>query len=218
MLTGLIAAASLAVVGASALALADPGDKGQNKSAEKAKAKGLKVGDKAAEFKLTSIDGKEVSLADLSKDGKIVVLEWFNPDCPFVKKHHDHAKTMKETYEKYKDKKVSWVAINSGAPGEQGYGQDRNVKARKDYGIEYPVLLDESGKVGQAYGAKRTPEFFIIATDGTIAYHGAIDDNNDAKTVGKMNYVSAALDALLAGKKVEKTETKAYGCSVKYAK
>ncbi len=218
MFTGLIAAASLAVVGASAFALAEPGDKAQGKSAEKAKAKGLSVGDKAAEFKLTSTDGKEVTLADLSKDGKVVVIEWFNPDCPFVKKHHEHAKTMKETFDKYKDKKISWVAINSGAPGEQGYGQDRNVKARKDYGMDYPVLLDEAGTVGKAYGAKRTPEFFIIGTDGTIAYHGAIDDNNDAKTVGKMNYVSAALDAILAGKKVEKAETKAYGCSVKYAK
>jgi peroxiredoxin len=131
--------------------------------------------------------------------GKIVVLEWFNPECPFVKKHHELNTTMVDTAAKYKDKDVVWLAINSGAEGKQGAGKDVNEQARKDWKLTYPVLLDESGTVGKAYGAKTTPHMFVINKDGVLVYAGAIDDNTDPKTVGKTNYVANAIEATLKG-------------------
>lgn len=173
------------------------------------------VGSPAPNFTLTDLAGNQHELA--SYKGKIVVLEWFNPDCPFVVKHHHHNKTMKETYDAYKDKDVVWLAINSGAPGKQGNGVERNQRAVTEYGIEYPVLLDESGEVGHLYGATNTPHMFVIDAQGVLRYAGAIDDNRSARTPGETNYVRAALDAILAGQEVATPETRAYGCGVKYA-
>jgi MFS superfamily sulfate permease-like transporter len=108
-------------------------------------------------------------------------------------------------------------AINSNAAGEQGSGKETNAKAKKDWKIEFPILLDESGDTGRAYGATNTPHCFVIGADGKIAYMGAIDDDAGGK-VGKTNYVSKAVDELLAGKPVTTSSTKAYGCGVKYGK
>jgi peroxiredoxin len=182
-------------------------------------AAGVKPGDVAPPFSLTDTEGKSVDLATLLKDGdKIVVLEWFNPDCPFVVKHHDKNPTFKNLHEKWKDKGVTFLAINSGAKGEQGHGKDRNVEAKKDFEIGYPVLLDESGDVGRAYGAKRTPHMFVIGKTGKIEYAGAIDNNRSADKPGDINYVDQALTELTSGSNVSTKETEAYGCSVKYGK
>lgn len=178
----------------------------------------VKIGAKAPDFKLLDIEGKEHRLADYTAEGKIVVLEWFNPECPFVRKHHVLHRTMAETSKAFEDKDVVWLAINSGAPGKQGSGVEANAKAVEDYEIEYPLLLDESGEVGHAYGAKTTPHMFVIAKDGTLAYMGAIDDNPSPQTVGETNYVMAALTALTTGESVETTQSKPYGCGVKYGK
>ncbi|MGH7243905.1 MAG: thioredoxin family protein [Phycisphaerales bacterium] len=173
-----------------------------------------KVGSIAPAFTLTDIDGKTVNLSDFT--GKVVVIQWFNPGCPFVKKHYENgANTFNDLNKKYGSQGVVFVAINSGAAGKEGAGKDANASARKDWKIEYPILLDESGKVGKLYGAKHTPEMYIVNKDGTLAYHGAIDDE-PGKNVGKTNYVAKALDEILAGKKVTTTETKPYGCNVKY--
>ncbi len=177
---------------------------------------GLAPGDKAPDFTLTDTEGTEFTLQTYLDDGKIVVLEWFNPDCPFIKKHHLNHKTMNETFAAVKDEGVVWLAINSGAKGKEGNGLERNKKAVKEYEIPFPVLIDESGEVGKAYGAKTTPHMFIITPDGVVAYNGAIDDDRSASKLGKINYVAIALKALREGKKVETPETKAYGCSVKY--
>lgn len=195
-------------------------EKKEEKKQEAAAAdkKGLTTGDKATTFTLKDTEGNEVQLSALINGKTIVVLEWFNADCPFVVKHHKTHTTFKDLHEKYKDKNIKFLAICSSAKGEQGNGLDRNQKAVKDYGIAYPVLIDEDGAVGQTYGAKRTPELFILAKDGTIAYHGAIDDNSDRDELGKTNYVSKALDEMLAGTTVTTSTTKAYGCSVKYKK
>jgi peroxiredoxin len=184
------------------------------KKAEKADAQ-AKVGEAAPKFTLMSTEGKEVKLEDFK--GKIVVLEWFNPECPFVKKHHDLNTTMADTFAKYKDKDVVWLAINSGAEGKQGFGKELNEQARKDWKLGYPVLLDESGKVGKTYGAKTTPHMYVINKEGVLVYAGAIDDNTSAKEAGKVNYVANALDATIKGETVKEAETKPYGCSVKYA-
>lgn len=194
-------------------------EKKEEKKDEKAAAKtGLTTGDKASDFTLKDTEGNDVKLSTLIDGKTIVVLEWYNPDCPFVKKHHKNATTFKDMFAKYKDKNVKFLAINSGAKGEQGNGLERNQKAVKEYEIGYPVLIDESGTVGTTYGAKRTPEMFIIGKDGVIAYHGAIDDDSSVDTLGKVNYVSKALDEMLKGETVSTSTTKAYGCSVKFKK
>lgn len=177
---------------------------------------GLEPGDKAPGFTLTDTEGAEFSLQTYLDDGQTVVLEWFNPDCPFIKKHHLNHKTMNETFAAVKDEGVVWLAINSSAKGKEGHGLKRNQKAVKEYEIPFPVLIDESGDVGRAYGAKTTPHMFIINPDGTVAYNGAIDNDRSAAKLGETNYVAAALMALREGKKIEMPETPAYGCSVKY--
>ena len=180
---------------------------------------GLAPGDEAPSFTLTDTEGNEHILQDYLDDKQIVVLEWFNPDCPFIKKHHLNHKTMDETYAAVREElPVVWLAINSSANGKQGYGLERNQEAVKEYEMTFPVLLDASGEVGHAYGAKTTPHMFIVTPDGKIAYVGAIDSDKSADTLGKTNYVLDFLNAMAAGKELPTAETKPYGCSVKYAK
>jgi peroxiredoxin len=196
----------------------DKTKKDVEKNMDKADKKGVKVGEAAPSFTLKDTAGKEHALADLTKGGdKIVVIQWFNPECPFVVKHYGKAgNTFNDLYTKYKDKGVVFLGINSGAEGKQGAGLEKNQKFVKDWKIEYPILMDMSGTVGKQYDAKRTPEMFIIGKDGKVAYHGAIDDDSKTEKPGSTNYVAKALDELLAGQTVTKAETQPYGCSVKY--
>ena len=189
------------------------GDKG--KSDHKDEAKPGAVGSTAPTFTLTDTDGKTHNLADLK--GKIVVLEWFNPECPFILKHHKVNTTFNNLNSEYNSKGVVFLAINSSAKGKQGNGKSLNAEKKSEFKMEYPILIDEDGKVGMAYGAKTTPHVFIIGTDGTIAYNGAIDNSTDPKKPGDKNYAKLALDEMLAGKAVTTTQTKPYGCGVKYA-
>jgi peroxiredoxin len=177
---------------------------------------GARIGAKAPGFTLQDIDGHTIRLADFA--GKIVVLEWFNPDCPFVRLAHTTGslKTMGSELQK---RGIVWLAINSGAPGKQGYGLDANKRGRERFGIDYPILLDESGEVGRAYGATNTPHMFVIDGSGVLAYAGAIDDTRggEPEALDKIvNHVADALDAVRAGKKAPIETTKAWGCSVKY--
>jgi peroxiredoxin len=190
---------------------------GQPGKVEKAASAAAKVGSQAPEFTLTDTDGKEVKLSSFA--GKTVVIEWFNPDCPFVKKYHESNKTMAELNEKYSKQGVVFLAINSGAAGKEGAGKERNAKAKTDWKLAYPILIDDSGRVGREYGAKRTPTIYIVDKNGILAYAGAIDDSkDDVSKVGKTNYIANALDELLAGKAVTTKETEAFGCAVKYGK
>jgi peroxiredoxin len=175
---------------------------------------GAEVGKPAPDFTLTDTEGKTHHLADYK--GKTVVLEWFNPDCPFVKKHHEKNKTMSTTYSRFAGDELVWLAVNSGAPGKQGDGREHNRKAREDYGVAYPILLDESGQVGRLYGAKTTPHMYVIDASGTLLYKGAIDDNSSPGTLGETNYVTNCLATLADGGTPEPLETKSYGCAVKY--
>jgi peroxiredoxin len=178
----------------------------------------VKPGDKAPDFELRDLDGKTFKLSEALKNHKAVVLEWFNPDCPFVVKHHKNNPTFANLHKEFAPKGVLFVAINSGAPGEQGAGKDRNVKARSDFKMEYQILLDESGTVGRLYGARTTPQMVIILPDGKVAYHGAIDNNSSADKLGDVNYVSKALNEILSGTSVSITTSRPYGCSVKYGR
>ena len=183
---------------------------------------GPDVGQPAPDFTLTDVDGKTVSLHDLR--GKTVVLEWFNPHCPFVKASHTKGslKTLAADRVAAAKGKLVWLSVNSGGPGKEGAGADASRDGAKALGIKNPILLDGDGKVGHLYGATNTPNLYIIAPDGTLAYRGAIDNSPDgemeAPQGGKsINYVGAALDALSAGKPIDAKVTKPYGCGVKYA-
>ena len=173
-------------------------------------------GTPAPDFTLTDLDGKQVQLASLR--GKTVVLEWFNPGCPFVRYSHGEG-PLKELAKKHTAGGVVWLAINSGAPGQEGAGADVNKTARQEWAMEYPILVDESGQVGKAYDAKTTPHMYVIDPNGQIVYRGALDNAplGKAPADGQVNYVENALASLASGKPVEVPETKAYGCSVKYA-
>ena len=174
--------------------------------------KGIGVGDPAPAFTLTDSAGHKISLADY-KD-KVVVLEWINPDCPFVQRHYK-AGTMKNLAAEYASKGVVWLAINS----TNYMDAEANAKFKAANGLAYPILVDQSGEVGHLYGAMTTPHMFIIDSEGMIVYMGAIDDDPwGSKDGPATNYVAAALDEVLAGKAVTVSETKPYGCSVKYKK
>jgi peroxiredoxin len=169
------------------------------------------VGQPAPGFTGTDQDGREV---DLSKfRGKIVVLEWTNPDCPFVRRHYG-AKTMRTLSDRFKDRDVVWIAVNS--TNYMDAARDRAW--RTEQGFSYPVLDDHAGTIGTAYGAKTTPHMFVIDRQGTVVYEGAIDDDAaGGREATARNYVADALDDVTAGKPVRVAETKPYGCSVKYA-
>ncbi|MDX2119181.1 MAG: redoxin domain-containing protein [Planctomycetota bacterium] len=191
--------------------------KDADKKDEKKNASEAVVGSLAPDFILKDTDGKDVKLSDLTAAGNIVVIQWFNPGCPFVVKHYEKAKTFNDMAKAWEGKKVVMVGINSGAPGKEGAGKDASVAAKKKWNMNYAVLLDEDGKVGKAYGAKNTPAMYVVAADGKLAYAGAIDDDSSMNGIGKTNYVTKAVDELLAGKPVSVPSTKPYGCSVKYA-
>lgn len=176
------------------------------------------IGKLAPDFTLNDLDGKPVSLHDFK--GKTIVLEWFNPGCPFVQKAHEKG-SLKGLASKYTAKGVVWLAINSGAEGKQGFGVDANKKGAEKFALTHPILLDPTGKTGHAYGATNTPGMYVIDTSGVLRYMGAIDNSPDAEgespTGPKLiNYVDEAIAAIGAGKDPEVTQTKQYGCSVKY--
>lgn len=174
------------------------------------------VGAPAPEFVLPALDGSLVRLSDFA--GKTVVLEWFNPGCPFVKDVHN-SDEMTGLANKWAEQDVTWLAINSGAPGNQGTGVTANTSAVSGWDIKYPVLLDESGAVGRAYGAKTTPHMYVIAPSGELAFAGAFSNAPLGRISGdgdKVNYVDTALTAVTTGQPVSETAPKAWGCSVKY--
>lgn len=176
------------------------------------------VGKPAPEFTGTDSNGKAHKLSDFK--GKIVVLEWTNPECPFVKKHYD-SKNMQELQSSYTGKDIVWLTINSSAEGEQGYqtAGDANKYLTDKESKPTARLLDPSGDIGKLYDAKVTPHMYVIDKEGTLVYQGAIDDNdssNAADAATAKSYVGAAIDALLVGKPVETAITKPYGCGVKY--
>jgi hypothetical protein len=172
----------------------------------------------APDFTLTDTNGQKHSLADYK--GKFVVLEWFNPDCPFVKKHYDSG-NMPGLQKQYTAKGVIWLSIDSSAEGQEGnYPPQGLNKFMTDKGAApTAVFADSDGRVGHLYAVQTTPHMYVINSKGILIYQGAIDDTPsadiaDLKTA--KNYVSAALDAAMNGKPVTVSTTKSYGCSVKY--
>ena len=167
------------------------------------------VGKPAPEFKAMDETGKTWDLAQLK--GRAVVLEWTNPDCPFVKRHYS-AETMEKLAAALGAKDVVWLAVNS-----TRYNTPVDTKKWKaEHGFAYPTLQDADGTIGHAYGARTTPHMYVIDGQGVLRYAGAIDDDPDGESAKPVNYVDGGVKALLAGASPDPSETKPYGCSVKY--
>ena len=172
----------------------------------------------APEFTFTDIEGTTGKLSDFR--GKFIVLEWFNHGCPFTQKHYKSDK-MQDLQRKYTEKGVVWISINSTSDQHRDY---RNAvmagkEAEADGTSSTYIVLDPSGTIGKLYGAKTTPDIFIINPEGKLIYKGAADSivSTDVEDIPKAtNYIDLAFTEALAGKPVSKPETKSYGCSVKY--
>jgi peroxiredoxin len=177
------------------------------------------VGHPAPGFTLPDYKDNQHNLSDYK--GKFVVLEWVNFDCPFSKKHYESG-NIPSLEKQYTKKGVVWLSINSSAPGRQGNFTKEQIRGElKAYrAMPTAYLIDSDGKVGHLYGAKTTPDMYVIDPSGTLIYAGAIDDRptfDKDDIPGAKNYVKQALDAAMAGKPVQIAVTKSYGCSVKYA-
>lgn len=164
----------------------------------------------APDFTLSDTEGQPVKLGSFA--GKIVVLEWINPDCPFVQRVYQSG-IMKDLATEYGRKGVVWLAVNSTHYMDAAASRQWKEK----YALPYPILDDRAGAVGRMYGAQTTPHMFVIDKSGKLVYAGGLDDDPRGDRDKPGDYVRQALDALLAGKVVALAETKPYGCSVKYA-
>ena len=177
-----------------------------------------KVGTPAPAFELQDTAGKTVKLSDYL--GKTVVLEWFNAECPFVKKHYE-SKNMQALQAEFTKKGVVWLTVNSSATGKQGHLNEKSgkeVQAKWNI-VASSILLDPKGTTGKLYGAKTTPHMYIVDPKGMLAYNGAIDDNpsSDASDIPtSKNFVKMGLNEVLAGKPITTASSVPYGCSVKY--
>jgi peroxiredoxin len=176
------------------------------------------VGQSAPDFKVRDSNGKEQSLS--AYKGKFVVLEWTNPGCPFVQKHYDTG-NMPATQKAAEAKGAVWLTVSSTAKDAGDYkpAPAFNAWLKEKGASPTAALMDDDGKVGQAYGARTTPHMFVISPEGKLVYAGAIDSKptarkDDVKTA--TNYVTAALGEAMAGKPVTKASSEPYGCSVKY--
>ncbi|MEL6545271.1 MAG: redoxin domain-containing protein [Myxococcota bacterium] len=175
------------------------------------------IGELAPDFVLESVNGGSYRLSEAR--GSPVVLEWFNPDCPFTRNNHSEGALFdlpEQMSKRYPG--LRWFAINSSAPNREGGGRGRNIEAQKTYAMTTPLLLDPSGDVGKRYRAQTTPHMFVIDAGGVLRYSGALDnapmgESNERKT---LNYVENALGQLSRGKPVHPAQVKPYGCSVKY--
>ncbi|MBG80306.1 MAG: thioredoxin family protein [Phycisphaerae bacterium] len=229
-----LATAGVLALGSSAMACdkcgcqtkAAPGSTAPAKDAAKDAAKKAAptkatVGMKAPAFELMDIDGKKHKLADYA--GKIVVLEWYNPDCPFsgkasgqsvhkrgtVSRTHDAAKKM--------DKEVVYLLVNSTSNAPKEAVMKRSIESRDEWKLTSPILVDYGGAVGRMYAAKTTPHMFVINGDGVLIYEGAYtDDRRGGKGGEEKNYVVNAMAAAQSGEACSPASTRPWGCGVKY--
>ena len=176
------------------------------------------VGEPAPDFRLTDSNGKTQTLSQYK--GKVVVLEWNNPECPFVAKHYGSSNMQKQQAEATAAGAI-WLTINSGAPGKQGNldAAGANAYIAKVGGKQTAYLFDPAGTAGHLYGARTTPHIYIIDAQGVLRYMGGIDSiaSTDKEDLAKATqFVPQVLTELKAGKAVSVTTSQPYGCSVKY--
>jgi peroxiredoxin len=174
----------------------------------------VEVGKSVPDFSLTDLDGKSVKLSDYA--GKVVVLEWTNPNCPFVVRVYREG-IMTGVQKKYGDK-VVWLTVNSTNPNHKDFETAEALKKKyAEWKASFAsMLLDPEGKVGKLFDAKTTPHMYIIDKNGKLVYAGAIDDDPRGSKSEKVNYVDGALESLFGGKAIAPATTKSYGCTVKY--
>ena len=175
-------------------------------------------GSAAPDIAATDVTGKVVKLSDFR--GKYVVLEWTNPECPFVQKHYD-SRNMQDLQKEWGAKDVVWLTINSTNQRSSEYrtGAQMDAWMKEQGGTPRSVLIDGRSEAGRAYAAKTTPHMFVVDPKGNVVYAGAIDDkrsSNPADVKTAKNYVTAALTEAKAGRPVTVASTTPYGCSVKY--
>lgn len=178
----------------------------------------VKVGEPAPVFVATDSKGERHSLEDFR--GKVVVLEWTNHDCPYVRKHYG-AGNMQAQQRAATEQGAVWLSVISSAPGKQGHvsGAEADRLTKQRDAAPMAVLMDTAGTIGRTYGAKTTPHMYIIDPQGTLVYMGGIDSISSANAgdIPKATrYVSAALQEVMAGQAVSQPVTRPYGCSVKY--
>jgi peroxiredoxin len=177
-----------------------------------------RVGQPAPQFTATDSQGQSHSLSRYR--GQYVVLEWHNQGCPYTRKHYVSG-NMQDLQREWTAKGVAWFTVISSAPGEQGYvtHAQENAYLKRMHAEPTAVLMDSAGKLGRLYGAKTTPEMYVIDPEGMLIYEGAIDDRptpdvSDIK--GADNYVDDALSQSMSHQSIARPYTRPYGCSVKY--
>jgi peroxiredoxin len=180
--------------------------------------KTMSTGDIAPSFSAIDTNGKTVSLDSLK--GKYVILEWTNHQCPFVRKHYNSG-NMQALQQEIKSDDTVWISVISSAPGRQGHvsATKANDIATAKGATPDHIIIDESGEIGQQYGAQTTPHMFILNKDGMIVYQGAIDSKRSpspATIATSTNYIRSAFNDIRANKPVQIASTRPYGCSVKY--
>ena len=174
------------------------------------------IGESAPDFTLEDLDGNPVTLSEYAD--QTVVLEWFNPGCPFVVYAHEDDGPLHKAALNAAEDGIVWLAINSGAPGKQGHGVEKNKEAAAEWGMQHPILIDEDGAVGKLYDATTTPQM-VVVEKGVVRYYGALDNAPRGRADGDYRgHLQVALAEVEEGKPVSVPTTKPYGCSVKYAK
>jgi peroxiredoxin len=170
------------------------------------------IGKAAPDFTLADAHGKLHTLSDYR--GKLVVLEWTNPDCPYVQRHYKEG-TMTALESAYSDTQVVWIAVNTTHYNTAAATRKWSIEK----GLTYPTLIDSNGAIGHLYAAKTTPHMFVIDALGKLIYDGAIDDapRGEKKRSERVIYVEQVIEAALQNKAPSSSRTKPYGCSVKYA-
>jgi thioredoxin-related protein len=177
-----------------------------------------KVGQPAPEFSATDVQGKAVKLSDYK--GKYVVLEWVNPECPYVRRHYNSG-NMPSLQKEFGEKDVVWLTVNSTNQSSSEFKSPQEMaKWMAEKGAApKATLIDRDSKVGKLYDARTTPHMYVVDPQGKLIYAGAIDDSRWAsqdKTKNAKNHVRAALGEAMAGKPVSVSATSPYGCTVKY--
>jgi peroxiredoxin len=180
----------------------------------------LAIGDQVPGFTLKGIDGEERSLAEFA--GKPLVIEWFNPGCPYIRNVYEHG-VVRHTLDELAKHGVGYVAINSTAQqGDRIFTPEEIATQSREWlekcEIDVPVLLDSDGRIGKLFGAKTTPHMYVIDASGKLVYAGAFTDDSSGQKADATNYVLGAVEAMMAGEPVEPSQVKPWGCSVKYRK
>ena len=179
-------------------------------TARVALADGPAIGAAAPNFQLTTVDGKTFSLADAEKANKAVVVMFIATKCPYSNAYNDRMRQMAADYSK---KGILFVGVNSNSTEPEAEVKSHAAKNKWDF----TLVKDQGNKVADMYDAKRTPEIYVVGSDGKLLYHGRIDENYEEPTKVTSPDLKNALDQILAGQPVAKTETKAFGCTIKRA-